>query len=490
MLVDYEKAFEKQSNWPPLPGPAMPPSFPIECLPSPAREYVEGIAESIQVPLDMPAVFLLGAASTALLGKGIVKAKADHQEPLQLFFVVSAEPSERKSAALSAIFKPLWDFVKEENKGRAPLIEKGKQKHKMLEAQLQKAYKKGDMDEVDRLSEQTEEPIRPLELMATDVTPEALARAMGRNNGRMALVSGEGALFNVLAGSYSEEVNFDVILNGYSGEPVHVERVSREPIHIEESALAVTLAVQPVMVEKLLDNEMLVRRGLAARFLYAKPESRLGGRRYRDTKQVDIAIRSGYSARIQALAAYHLEGEPFELRPSKEAFVVYCDWFDEVERQIAPSGEWHGIAGGWEGKLCGNTLRIAGLLRMLDNPATVEPITEKHMRGAIEITRYFVAHIQAIIGCDGNLSLSAKEVLDEIIKRREREFNPHDLKQRLKDRKRFKDAVKVDVALHELCDAGYLRFVLPDEGISIGRPKGARYEVHPDIFKKEEVTLI
>ncbi len=473
---------ELEKQWEPLPKEELLPEFPVWRLPRAIREYVMAVAFSVQVPIGMPGVFALGAAATALLGKASLRVKGDYEEPLNLYLVVAANPSERKSAALAAMFKPLWDFIGEENKRREPLVTKGQYQKRVLDAQIQRAEKKGDMLGIEALLQKQQKPTTYLELMATDVTPEALVRAMARNEGRMAVVSGEGALFNVLAGAYSEEVNLDVLLNGYSGEPIRVERIGRETEAIEKSAVAITLAVQPVMLDRLLANETLLGRGLTARFLYTKPQSWVGSRSFRETAPVGEAVREDYVNHIKALAAYQNGSQGFELFLCEEAYDLFCDWFDKVEKRIAD--EWQGIAGGWEGKLCGNTLRLAGLLRMLEDSDTLGPVTGEHMAGAIEIADYFVAHIRSLTGSDGGLSVLAKEVLKEIVKGGEATVGAYDLKQKLRFRKQFKNAAKVDEGIRELQAAGYLRYIIPKEG-----ERSTKYAVHPELLVQQNRAI-
>ena len=503
-MTDTLSAYEKGMNadeakaalgaaWEPLPMPAAPPEFPVNCLPDPARAMAEAAAEALQVPVDMPACFLLGAASTALLGLCSVRVRSDYIEPCQLYAVVSAPPSDRKSAALSQMIQPVRDYLNLQNDLRAPEVARSQQRLKMLNAKLDKATKAGHEDDMEALVEeiQREPVVKFLELPITDATPEALARAMGRNEGRAALVSGEGALFNVLAGAYSEEVNLDVVLNGYTGEPVHVERVSREPVKIERAALSITLAVQPSVLDKLLSNEVLLSRGLCARFLYSQPLSKVGKRSFRNVKPVPGATQAAYSQRIQQLTAFQANGKPFELALTPEAYEAYCCWFDEVEARIAPGGDLCGLANGWEGKLCGNTLRIVGLLRMLADPDTQAPVSALHLRRAVEIARYFSEHLKAIAGQGEHLTPEAREALAFIIKDKRPVFSPSTLRQKMKDRAKFKGkSGAVDRALLELQSGGYLRLSRPPAWSGVGRRPEARYECHPELWAKRTETEI
>lgn len=46
-----------------------------------------------------------------------------------------------------------------------------------------------------------------------DVTPEKLASILSENDGRAAILSTEGGIFDMLSGIYTKNVNIDVLLN-------------------------------------------------------------------------------------------------------------------------------------------------------------------------------------------------------------------------------------------------------------------------------------
>lgn len=491
-LVDTPEAQKLLgTEWGPLPMPAACPPFPIAALPTPAQEMVEAIAEAFQVDTGMPGCFILAAPSIATLGHGYICVKEGYNEPLQLYVVVSALPSERKSPVLSAILAPIRAFIKNHNEIHASEVAANQSKRAILRKKWEKAISKGNEEEATQLAEelQTTPDLRPLELLLTDSTPEALAKAMGRNDGRMAFASGEGGLFNVLAGAYSEQVNLDVMLQGYSGEAVAIERVSRESVRIEHASLDITLAVQPQVLEKFLSNEVMLERGLAARFLYSEPPSRLGTRLVRDAKPIPSIISLAYERRIHQLTSYQASEKVHQLTLSPDAIESYYRWAQEVEDRIG--GEWAGIANGWEGKLVGNTVRLAGAVKLLDDPDPMHAITGLHFSSAVELARYFIAQALHITGKDLGLAPDTREVLEEIKRQQKATVKAYDLRQKLRFRKRFEREGSVNAALLELERFGYIRQGMLPEWNGIGRPPEALWEVHPDLLgKRVEVEEI
>ena len=110
--------------------------FPVEVLPDGIRVYIEAVAESLQVPVDMVASFVLAISSLAIQGKYVILVKADWMETLNLYVLVVARPSERKTPTLKEVSKPVFDYVKKENERRQPEIAEYKLKKKILSGKM------------------------------------------------------------------------------------------------------------------------------------------------------------------------------------------------------------------------------------------------------------------------------------------------------------------------------------------------------------------
>ena len=351
--------------WGPLPGREPPGEFPIDALPERLHTIAACAADSVQVSLGMAACMALGAVSAAAAGKVSVRVKGDYVEPCQLFIAIGANPSERKSACMSLVFQALNDYDEKRNIEQAPKVKLCQETKALLEEGITRAKKAGDRKKmaelIDELNAVKEE--KPYELILTDATPEALSKAMARNGGRMALVSSEGAFLNVLAGGYSTNgaANVDVVLKGYSGEPVRVERIGRGSEKIAKACLSLCLAVQPDMLETFLADPTLAGRGMASRFLACMPQSRVGGRTLSGISMSPDVMKR-FALRLELFLN---RPEPYEIKLDAEAYAECERWFQEIEKELKPGGELSEVGQGWGGKLCGNTVRIAGLLALM-----------------------------------------------------------------------------------------------------------------------------
>ena len=116
-------------------------------------------------------------------------------------------------------------------------------------------------------------------LVADDVTPEAAASLLAEQGGRLAIISAEGGIFDIIAGRYSGNVpNMDLWLKGHSGDPMKVDRKGRPPEYVRRPALTLGLMIQPAVLSAIAANRQFRGRGFLARILYAYPVSKVGHR--------------------------------------------------------------------------------------------------------------------------------------------------------------------------------------------------------------------
>ena len=153
--------------------------------------------------------------------------------------------------------------------------------------------------------------VNEFQLYLTDATPEALGRNMAKQGGRIGIVSAKGAFLGILAGTYSERVNLDIVLQGYSGESVYVERIGRDRVCIPNANVSITLAVQPGVLDEFMKNQTFDDRGVAARFLYAHPKSMVGNRQIRNVPAIPDLVRMEYHRLMTALCSLQLHEEKY-----------------------------------------------------------------------------------------------------------------------------------------------------------------------------------
>ena len=180
------------------------------------------------------------------------------------------------------------EHEKEWNRLHSAEIDFSKTERSILERRLksledQASKGKAEMSDVRRASEELSafKDKKPLRYYGDDVTTEKLASMISENDGRAAIFSPEGGIFDLLKGMYTRYVNIDVFLKGYSGDPIRVDRIGRESETIYNPVLTVMFMAQPSVLAGVMENGNFRGRGLTARFLYCVPESNVGHRKYR-----------------------------------------------------------------------------------------------------------------------------------------------------------------------------------------------------------------
>ena len=395
---------------------ALPP-FPVEALPPVLRDYALAVAESLQAPVDMAAVGLLAVCALAAQGAWKIEVKPDWVEPLNLYALIIAPPSERKSPVLREIARPVYAFEADEQARREQPIREGQARRQILEKRLAAAIDaaakpakgKSPAAQADGLCAEQDvyniqqelaglQEVKSFRLLADDVTPEALTSLLATYGGQLGVFSAEGGLFKVLAGLYSgHSANFDGFLKAYSGDPVRVDRKGRPSETIQDPALTLLLMAQPQVLAEIAGNAEFGGRGLLARFLYCLPVSRVGTRAYRTTP-IPADVRDAFCQALAPLLetqATHT-GPAQIIRLSDEAAALSEDFALRLEPRL--HGDLADIEG-WAGKYHGQVARIAGVLHCFKNgpDAGAELLTGGTFQAAATIGAYFLAHAQAAL---------------------------------------------------------------------------------------------
>ena len=292
---------------PPIPFDQLDlPSFPTSALPEPLRGFVEGLATATQTPADLAGMLTLSAVAAASAKKIKVKLKEGWIEPVNIFTTTALPPGNRKSAVFAAVEAPLAEYEHRSARLASPEIERSRSVRRIKESRLKKLEQEASAaksKELDRTMSdaqvlaaelaETGVPCLP-KLLADDCTPETLSTRLREQDGRIAVLSPEGDIFDLLAGRYSARGvgNFGVFLKGHAGDDLRVDRIGRSE-YVKQPALTVGLAVQPDVIRGLAQKPGFRGRGLPGRFLYAMPANFLG-RRDTNPPPVPEDVRHAY----------------------------------------------------------------------------------------------------------------------------------------------------------------------------------------------------
>ena len=484
----------------PLEGPELPP-FPLETLPPSIAAYIAAVSESLQIPPDMAAACALGVLSICLQKKAAVRINDDWLEPVNLFILVVADPSERKSPCIKQMNYPLLEYETRWNTEHGFEIETGRRYKNSLKRKVENLEKKvadGRASWEDLAAaikeEQEFKALQALRLFLDDVTAEKLITHLAEYGGVCAIMSSEGGIFEILAGRYCGDSNFDVVLKGFSGDSLRVDRATRASETIDSPALTILLMVQPSVLSGVMGNKDFRGRGLTARFLYCIPKSRVGGRN-KKPKTVPPEIRSRYEKLLFTLLRFNPENTR-EIRLSEEAETLRADYADEIEHRLK---EEYADMQDWAGKIVGTTMRIAGLLCLADaaehlpqafeSPETFPElvITKEQMQLALWIGSYFIEQAKAAYCRMGSVQLVelCKRALNAIRKQGYTELTLRTLMRLCRFLSTAEEAQKV---LDHLESLGWLAVKDPETRSRPGRPGNPVYYVTPFLNQTKQLS--
>ena len=480
-------------------GVANVPPFPVTALPAPLDEFVTAEAEATQTPPDLAAMLCLAVCAAAVAKKVEVRVRDDWQEPVNLFTVTVLEPGNRKSAVFSHTTAPLREFesqwIEQERPEIVRQLARRRQREREMKTLEEKAAKKGDTEagrEAEEIAVElatTPEPVLP-RLIVDDATSEKLGAMLAEQGGRIASMSPEGGVFDLMAGLYSKSgmPQFGVYVMGHAGDDLRVDRISRKGEHVKRPALTMGLAIQPTVLEGLLENTAFRGRGLLARFLYSLPESRIGARKI-EPEPVPESVRQAYRDVVWQMCELPWDAsQPQYLQLADDAWALLRQFMEKLEPELGAGGELE-CAQDWGSKLAGAVARIAGVMHCVihasDEP-WLHPLAASTMASAIQIGQYATIHALAAfeaMQADKGLS-DAQYILRWIERHGKTEFAKSEAQQHGK--RRFKKANDIDAPLAVLERHNYLR-LRPASARGPGRPASPVYEVNPALSPNESI---
>ena len=199
-------------------------------------------------------------------------------------------PGNRKSVVQKNASKPLYSWERDQRLLEpeiAPPIECKTQEARIkeLRGKAARANRSGGSensydvlrDEINDLEANLPVVPRLPRLWTSDVTPEQLGNLLADQEERIAWLSSEGGVFDMLSRHYSGGIpNLDLMLKSHSGDSERVDRGSMLPIYLREPLSTMSLSPQPSVLKGLVTKPGFRGRGLLARFLYLLPQARLG----------------------------------------------------------------------------------------------------------------------------------------------------------------------------------------------------------------------
>ncbi len=479
------------------------PEIPADLLPGWLGEYCKAVATTTQTPPGLSVMFALATVATCLQKRFEVCPYPDYIEPCNLWTVTALDPGNRKTAVRQAFTGPLMDWEHEESSRLKPEIKRVRHQREInqktieqIKARAAKAEttptgREELLREILDIEAATPDEMIPPRLWVDDVTPERLQTLLFDHGGRMALLSDEGGIFEVMAGLYSGgKANLNVFLQAHAGAPIRVDRQGRSVV-INRPALTFGLMVQPGIIGDLGSGSKARFRsnGLLARFLYCLPKSTVGTRdvtqRITTPETVKMAFRDGIASRLAIGPATDERGQdrPRLLTLTPKALQAWSQFSQYVEDRQGPDGEFYSFQD-WTSKLPGAAIRIAGLLHVVEHGEAVSDISDSTIERALDLCDLLISHARAAFDMMGSepAQNDARIVLRWIIARGQPSFRQNEA---IKENRQFRTIERLDQALKIL--TGRHIISEPYKRQTGGRPS-ILYAVNPGVFPSARST--
>jgi len=475
----------------PIPlGVPAPPAFTSEDFPEPLWGMIDAVSKALEVPTELPGLLALGVVAASVQKKMVVSPEPGYVEPLNIFCNVVLPPGERKSGALKILTSPLIAWEIHQSSIFGFLIKEAvitKANHDARITSLRGRYAK-EKDPAKREALQNEMlllaqdtpniPVAP-QLWTQDCTPERLGSLLSDNGEKMAVLSAEGGIFDIISGRYSNGTpNLDVFLQGHAGDSVRVDRAGRDAIWLKEPALTMILSTQPDVLQSMADKRGFRGRGLVARFLYAVPSSAVG-KRCLKACPVPQEVDFRYQTVISSLLNMTPLQDPVQFE--KEAHTIWKAFAIEIEHELAEGGRFEHMRD-WAGKLPGAAVRIAGLyhsIKIAGGLSIDAPIDTATMKQALSLSRKLMPHVEsayALMGANVEIDEAGK-VLAWIKRQGASEFSLRECHRALAHI--FLKREDLDPAIEILIERGHIRKLTPKK--TPGR-QSLKHLVNPKVF--------
>jgi putative DNA primase/helicase len=390
------------------------PEIPPNLLPGWLGDYADAVALSTQTPPAMSVMLALAVVATCTAKRFEVSpTDSEYAEPLNLWTGTALPPASRKTAVITAIAEPLVEWERAETDRLAPSIKETERKRRVIERRLEKlekdaanadepARREALLVEIAMLEKELPAALIPPRLWTGDCTPERLQGLLVEHGERMAVLSDEGGIFEIMAGLYNDgRVNLDIFLQAHAGRAVRVDRQGRTA-HLDAPALCFGLAVQPaVLADMGTGGKRRFRgNGTLARFLYAIPKSNIGSRDVRAAHRIPSTVSARYRSGLFDLlkiTPQQIDGRevPQRLTLTPDALDCWHAFAEMIEQRQGPDGDLECISD-WSGKLPGAALRIAGNFHLVEYGANPPAqIGEAIMERSLDLCTLLIDHAKA-----------------------------------------------------------------------------------------------
>ena len=467
------------------------PEFPLDCLGTPLRQWVERAAAGAGVTPAHVAVPALGIASSLIGVARRVRASSSWSEPITCWVGLVGASGTGKTPGIDAVKRALSQIERDKQVKIANLQREHEAKEGNARA-AKKAWEKKVEEAIEAgqtpppLPESAIDPGKfiPPRLYVSDGMIERFGVLLqARPQGMLRLTDELSAMFTNMSRNSKGGQDNEFWLEAWNGHSYTVERMGRA-LQIDHLLIGVVGGLQP---DKLATAFEGPADGMYARLLFSWP-SEPGYRPLNDEAlEIDPDILNALS-RLNDLAELadgrlvkHWLGLSEGARLKFEQFRKFA----HLEREAVDGRERE-----WLAKSPAHVLRLSGTLCLLDWAMQGGPIPAEvgagHMGAAIQLVRdYFWPHARASLRQIGltERHIHARRVLRWIRARGKAELSREEVRREALGQKL--DADQTDGVLEALTRASWVREL---EIVSSGGRPARRWQVNPLLVTTAETA--
>src|SRR5690606_26492201 len=245
-----------------------------------------------------------------------------------IYLSLVARPGSNKTGALRFTMRPFYELEKEEKKNYTA------EKREYDQWRLKKPS--------DRGGEVMEEP-KLKQYTVSDATLEALAMVHENNPRGIAMVRDELAGLFKDFNRYRNGSDLENYLSNWSGDPIKINRVSKDPITIFDPFIAVAGTIQPRVLRDMAKEYLKEGAGFIDRFLFIYPDDQ--EKALFSDDEIDDSFYQDYKKSINQILL--LEGDkddfggisPYQVSYTREAKERMFSWLNFENKPLIDTSD-------------------------------------------------------------------------------------------------------------------------------------------------------
>ena len=373
--------------------------FPAQVFPEKIRQIITETHRCLNFSIDHIGASLLFAASIACGNAINVEIKNEWIDKAILYIALVGYPGTNKSAPLRYAMRPLIDKDRAEYK-------KYRKAKDAYDSQMQKPLK-------ERKAQLTEPEY--IQTVLSDFTTEVLVRQHKINPRGLAVYVDELIGFIKCFNKYRSGNDEQMWTQLFTGSNIIVNRVSSEPINIDDTCIGVIGTIQPGLLNEFAKGK--IDSGFIDRWLFAYPDKMMYPKLNHDEIPKDIT--NAWSDIIGKILKIPYKGKSKTLRLTKEAMNEYANWFDNLADQ---KNEGSPAFAAMATKIERYCIRFAIVLEIMKygcGQSKLKSISLDSIEGAISLCHYFIscatkAHKQFSSSPLGELTEQQRRIYNEL----------------------------------------------------------------------------